>query len=188
MNNDNPIDPSNDVIQHASNPVPRWWQRIFVTTIAFAPVYILIFHSDAANNLEEGYGAEVAAAAKAAFAEIGDLNGDEATLVSYMQKPEWIAYGQSVFKNNCVSCHGTTGGGSVGPNLCDEEYLHIEKIDDIFKIVNVGANRGAMPAWTTRLEQNDRVLVSAYVASLRGSNPGGSAKGPQGKVIPAWPR
>lgn len=176
-----------DGIQEYDNPLPGWWKWLFIGTVLFAFPYIVYYHGAEAPTQEERYSAEVAETAKLAFAEIGELNGDEATMAQYLNEPTWVAYGESVYKANCVSCHGATGGGLVGPNLTDEEYLHINNLEDIYKVINEGANRGAMPAWLNRLEQNDRVLVSVYVAKLRGSNPGGNAKGPQGKVIPAWP-
>jgi len=44
-----------------------------------------------------------------------------------------------------------------------------------------------MPAWATRIpDKNDIVMLTAYVASLRGSSPA-NAKGPDGSPISAWP-
>lgn len=68
----------------------------------------------------------------------------------------------------------------------NEVYKHIRTIEDIYDVINNGAAAGAMPAWKHRLEQNERVLVSAYVASLRGTDDG-SGKAPEGQPIPAWP-
>ncbi len=94
---------------------------------------------------------------------------------------------QTVYKTNCISCHGRDGEGKVGPNLTDDFYKNVSKIEDIARVINKGAGNGAMPAWATRIHPNEVVLVSAYVASLRGSTPAGEAKGPEGNQIPAWP-
>ena len=59
-------------------------------------------------------------------------------------------------------------------------------IADVLKVVQNGANAGAMPAWRDRLVPNELVLVSSYVASLRGSNPS-TAKAPEGRKIAPWP-
>jgi cytochrome c oxidase cbb3-type subunit 3 len=188
--NDNTIQHNEtfDGIEVAHNGIPPWWKWIFIGTACIALPYLVIFGAVDAPTLEQRYSEAVAANARLAFSEIGELNGDTDTLVAYAAKPEWVAYGESVYKANCVSCHGVTGGGLVGPNLCDQEYLHVNQIADIYRVINEGANRGAMPAWINRLGQNDRVLVAAYVASLRGTNPGGNAKGPQGKSIEPWPK
>ena len=43
-----------------------------------------------------------------------------------------------------------------------------------------------MPAWQNRLHPNEIVMVSAYVASLRGQNKDGP-RGEEGSVIDPWP-
>jgi cytochrome c oxidase cbb3-type subunit 3 len=120
------------------------------------------------------------------FSTIGDLKPDEPTLVKYMANAEWKAVGASVFKTNCVSCHGPEAAGQVGPNLTDDNWKNVQTIADIPKIILNGAAAGAMPAWKTRLHPNEVVLVAAYVASLRGKNLPGP-RGPEGSVIPPWP-
>jgi cytochrome c oxidase cbb3-type subunit 3 len=124
---------------------------------------------------------------KKKYLELGELNPDANTLVKFMNQKEWMDVGKSIYKVNCVSCHGPEGGGVIGPNLCDDNYKHIKKIEDIAKVINEGVAGGAMPAWATRIpNKNDIVMVTAYVASLRGSNPAGG-KGPDGSPIPPWP-
>lgn len=176
-----------DGIQEYDNPLPGWWKWIFVATILFAFPYLAFYHSGAeGRSLHERYAAASAANARLQFAEIGVLQGDAATLVRYMNDDSWVRVGESVYKANCTSCHGSDGGGLVGPNLRNEVYKHVRKIEDIYEVVNNGAAAGAMPAWKNRLEQNERVLVSAYVASLRGTDDG-SGKAPEGQPIPDWP-
>lgn len=177
-----------DGIRVDDHPVPRWWSWLFIATILFAFPYWAFYHLGAeGRTLADSYSAAAAENARLQFAEIGELQGDEATLVAYMSNPTWVRVGQSVFKANCVSCHGAGGGGLVGPNLADEAFKNIRSIEDIYTIVNKGAAAGAMPAWENRLEQNERVLVAAYVASLRGTDPGAGAKGPEGRAIAPWP-
>lgn len=177
-----------DGIQQFAHGIPTWWKSLFVFFLALAPIYVLVFHAGApGSSTVERFQAAVDANTKKQYGEIGDLPSDEATMVETMKKPKWVAVGQSIFKANCVSCHGTDGGGNVGPNLCDDHYKHIKRLPDIIKILNEGAGAGAMPAWSKRLSHpNDIVLVSVYVASLRGSKPQ-SPKSPDGSVIPAWP-
>ena len=177
-----------DGIQEYTHPIPRWWKSIFLCTIALAPIYTLVFHSGAPGSTTvEQFQAAMDANTRKQYGEIGDLASNEATMLEYMKKPKWVAVGGSIFKANCVTCHASDGGGNVGPNLCDESFKHIKQLPDIIKILNEGAGAGAMPAWAKRFSHpNDIVLVSVYVASLRGSKPQ-AAKGPDGSVIPAWP-
>jgi cytochrome c oxidase cbb3-type subunit III len=177
-----------DGIQEYDNPMPGWWKLIFLLTVLFAPPYFLYYHLGAeGRSMENLYSAEVAANARLQFAEIGELSGDTTTLVQYMTDPVWLRVGESVYRANCISCHGPLGGGLIGPNLCDDFYKGIGAIADLYTVIAEGAAGGAMPAWKNRLDQNERVLVAAYVASLRGSDPGSGARGPEGRVIPAWP-
>ena len=75
----------------------------------------------------------------------------------------------------------------TGPNLTDGFYKNVHKVEDIAGVINKGAGNGAMPAWANRLHPNEVVLVSAYVSFLRGTQPEGEVKGPEGTEIPAWP-
>ncbi len=176
-----------DGIQEYDNPLPGWWKWIFIATILFCFPYIAFYHSGAeGRSLEDRYAAASAANARLQFADIGELDGDATTLVKYMNDPSWLRVGESVFKANCTSCHGALGEGLVGPNLRNEVYKNVRTIEDIYDVVSNGAAAGAMPAWKDRLEQNERVLVAAYVASLRGTETG-EGKAPEGQPIAPWP-
>lgn len=176
-----------DGIQEFDNPMPGWWKMLFWASIVFCIPYLMYFHLGVESRTMAGrYEIEVARNMEVRFGEIGELPADEETLLTYMGKPDWVAYGKSVFAGNCSSCHAADGGGLNGPNLCDEAYKNVKEVADIIKIVQAGAGNGAMPAWQGRLVNNDIVLVSAYVASLRGSNPA-NPKPPLGNPIPEWP-
>ena len=104
---------------------------------------------------------------------LGDLEPDAVTLLSFLNDPEqtkFLTVGESVFQTNCASCHKSDGAGISGPNMTDDHYLHVKRIADIPNVVMKGANGGALPAWGIRLSKIDIVLVSAYVASLRGQH------------------
>ncbi|MEM9585794.1 MAG: cbb3-type cytochrome c oxidase N-terminal domain-containing protein [Planctomycetota bacterium] len=179
---------SYDGIQEFDNPLPGWWKWLFVATILFAFPYFVYFHGGAeGRTLDDRLAAAQAADAKLRFAEIGELKGDEATLVRYMNEPSWLNIGKSVFRSNCVSCHGAGGIGLVGPNLTDEAFKNVRKIEDVYTVINKGAGGGAMPAWNTRLANNEQVLVAAYVASLRGTDTGNSPRPAEGNAIEPWP-
>jgi cytochrome c oxidase cbb3-type subunit III len=177
-----------DGICETDRPVPGWWKWIFVSTIVIAPIYAVYFHAGVpGRSMADQLQQNVAENLRRQYAEIGDLEGDQATMVRMLQEPKWVGVGKSIFKANCVSCHGLEGGGLVGPNLCDDNYKHIKELPDILKVLNEGLAGGAMPAWGKRFShKNDLVLLAVYVASLRGSKPAGG-KGPDGSPIAAWP-
>jgi cytochrome c oxidase cbb3-type subunit 3 len=153
----------------------------------FAPPYFFFYHNGVeGRSLADRYDRNLAANMELQFKEIGNLTADRETVIEFLYKESWLQVGKAVFKSNCVSCHGKDGGGLVGPNLCDQEYKNVKDIGDILTVLQNGANAGAMPAWKNRLKTNQIVLVSSYVASLRGTEDG-SGKPPEGRAIPPWP-
>jgi len=178
---------SYDGIEEFDNPLPGWWKWLFIATIVFAFPYWAFYHGGASGRtLADSYDRALAANMELQFAEIGEVQANGENVVKFLGRPSWLAFGKTVFKSNCTSCHGEDGGGKVGPNLTDEYYKHIKNVDDFITVMENGAGAGAMPAWKNRLSTNEIVLVSSYVASLRGTNvPGGMA--PLGQEIPPWP-
>ena len=176
-----------DGIQEYDNPTPGLWNLIFLATFLFAAWYILYHHaSTISTSVAQGYEIDVSDDLKKRFSTIGDLKPDQPTLLKYMTNEEWKLVGASVFKANCVSCHGPKAAGQIGPNLTDDYWKNVKELTDIPKIITGGAAAGAMPAWKTRLHPNEIVLVAAYVASLRGQNLAGP-RGQEGELIPPWP-
>jgi len=176
-----------DGIQEYDNPLPGWWKWLFIGSIVFSVLYVPYYHFGApGRSVSEQFNVAIAENMRLQFAEIGDLQPNEATLVKMMYDDGWVKFGESVYRANCASCHGLDGGGIVGPNLADEHFKNIREITDILNIIQNGAAAGAMPAWKNRLQLNEQILVSSYVASLRGTTPA-KPKGAEGNVIPPWP-
>lgn len=185
------LDHEYDGIREFDNPCPSWWHMIFFGTFVFSVAYYVFFHIGPLMGtngwtLTEAYDEAVAEDLKLRFAEIGELTADEPTLLEYMEKPDWLAVGISVYKTHCKSCHGEDGSGTVGPNLTDHHYKNVKTLVDVARVVENGATNGSMPAWRNRLHPNELALVSAYVASLRGQNLP-SQRGAEGNEIPPWP-
>ncbi len=177
-----------DGIQEYDNPLPGWWTWIFIGTIVFSVFYFLYFHSGAPNRtMIDSLEASQRALTLKQYGAIGDLKQDRETLVRFVQDKDWVLYGKSIYRTNCVSCHGPEGGGLAGPNLTDNTWKNVKHIEDIMTIINNGAGGNAMPAWKQRFtEPRDVIMVSAFVASLQGINVAGG-KGPEGNnVIPNW--
>lgn len=176
-----------DGIQEFDNPLPGWWKWMFVGTIVYSVFYAMFFHIGApGRSIIDQYDAAVAKNTQLQFAEIGDLEPTAENIMHYANEKSWLSVGQTIFKANCVSCHGRDGEGMIGPNLTDNYYKNVRKVEDIARVIIQGAGNGAMPAWGTRLHPNEIVLVSAYVASLRGSPAGSAGKAAEGSEIPAW--
>ncbi len=178
---------SYDGIQEFDNPLPGWWKWMFIASIMVCPPYWFYYHLGAqGRSVTDQYEVASANNARLQFAEIGELNGDQPTLVKYMNDKTWVGVGKSVFQTNCISCHKSDGSGLVGPNLTDEHYKNVKQIEDIYTVIAKGAGGAAMPSWKNRLSQNEIVLSAAYVASLRGTHVE-STRPPEGILIPPWP-
>lgn len=179
---------SYDGIQEFDNPLPGWWKWLFVATVVASPPYWAFYHfGTEGRSASARYEVALAANAQMQFADIGELTGDEATLVKYKDDKLGVSLGKSVYLTNCVTCHRNDGTGNVGPNLTDQHYKNVKKIEDIYTVLVNGAGGGAMPAWKNRLSQNEIVMVAAYVASMRGTPAPANAKAPEGNIIPPWP-
>ena len=140
-----------DGIRELDNPLPRWWLWVFYASIAVSVVYWILMpawpgitgytrglrdHSDRANVVREldalkaQRGAEGQKLANASLAEIE-------------RDPEMQAYalavGQSVFGDNCATCHGAGGVGSDrSANLRDGVWRRCRWLDDIHRTLEVG--------------------------------------------------
>ncbi|NIT12888.1 MAG: cytochrome C, partial [Candidatus Dadabacteria bacterium] len=70
-----------------------------------------------------------------------------------------------------------------GPNLTDEYWIHGDgSVVAILKIANEGVLDKGMPPWKGVINPELLEKVSAYIYSIKGSNPAG-AKPPQGEKV-----
>lgn len=176
-----------DGIREFDNPTPGWWHTLFLASVVFSVFYFVFWEfSPLAYSIQEAHSAVQERELRRQFAEIGDLKPDEPTILRMMGEEKWMNVAASTFKANCVSCHGQNGQGEVGPNLTDDAYKNIKVMVDLPRVISEGANNGAMPSWRNRLHPNEVVLLSAYVANLRGKNLPGP-RGVEGVTIPPWP-
>lgn len=176
-----------DGIQEYDNPTPAWWTWVFIASVFFSVCYMFLTLV-AAGDLSpaaEYERAKIASLTKR-FAAIGTLEPTEANILTYVNDEQWLAYGKGVFNGKCVTCHGVNAEGLSAPNLTDDAYIHIDSIEDIATVLIDGVVDKGMPAWGKQLHPNDIVMVSAYLASIRGTNVSGG-KAAEGDVPPPWP-
>ncbi len=177
-----------DGIREYDNPTPGWWWAIFWVTILFTPPYFLIVLAAQGVLSPQGqYERAKTAAIAMKFGEIGELAPDTQTILEYAEKPEWMAFAKNIYAGKCAQCHGGNGQGMSGPNLTDELYINVQKLEDIYDVIANGRNNNAMPAWKNQLHANEMVLLSSYVTTLRGQNLPGRAVDPRAKPIDPWP-
>lgn len=176
-----------DGIREYDNPTPGWWHLIFFGSVLFSLIYGVFFHfSPVAWTIYDSWEAAEAAFFQKQFAKFGDLEPNEETIAGLMANENYMNVMKATFQGKCVSCHGDQGQGLVGPSLVDEEYLHIETLPDIYRVLEEGVVTKGMPAWGRQMQETELILLSAYVGSLRGRDvPAG--KPPEGDPAPPWP-
>ncbi len=177
-----------DGIRELDNPLPRWWLWIWYATIAFSIGYWVLMPAWPGLNgytkglLNKSDRAEVSQELKALEAHRGEGAAmlRTASLEQIEKDPKLQAYaqqvGQSVFGDNCATCHGISGTGSKGyANLRDDVWLWGGKLEDIQYTITHGIRSGAegarvsqMPAYgrdeMLKLEQIDD--LTEYVVNL----------------------
>lgn len=170
-----------DGIQEYDNKLPNWWLYTLYGSIAFSVIYWYVYHSAALAPLPlAAYEAEKdrALAQQASEIEVGEATPE--ALVALSTDPTALALGKQVFTSACAACHRGDGGGSVGPNLTDEFWLHGGAPEKIFASIASGIPDKGMPAWLAQLGAQRTQAVTGYVISLQATNaPGGKA--PQGE-------
>jgi cytochrome c oxidase cbb3-type subunit 3 len=78
-----------------------------------------------------------------------------------------MAEGRTLFvRMNCSGCHGGRAGGGMGPSLRDVDWRYGSTDAQIFSSIAEGRAMG-MPAWGTRLGDDQIWKLVAYVKSLR---------------------
>jgi len=180
MNNDEKdpllLDHEYDGIRELDNKLPRWWVWLFWGCNIFAVVYLGYYHVFAKGDLatlgqmRTEYQAEmkVGEAIKArAVAEF------EAKMVSLEPStdPVVLAEGEETFQKLCAPCHRQDGGGLVGPNLCDDYWIHGSNYVDNLKTIWNGVPSKGMVTWKGVLKPATIQAVGSYIYTLRGSNP-----------------
>lgn len=172
-----------DGIRELDNHLPPWWKYLFYLTIAFAVIYVFVYHViQVAPLQEEEYQREMARAEAAMEKRLAESGGAiTADNVEFTDDPENIQNGQEIYMSNCAACHGPEGGGGVGPNLTDNYWIHGGSIRDIFSTIKNGVPQKGMIGWENQLSPSDIRDVTSYVVTLVGTSPA-NAKDPQGEL------
>jgi cytochrome c oxidase cbb3-type subunit 3 len=172
-----------DGIKELDTPLPRWWLWVWYGSIAWAVVYWILMPAwPGISGYTRGVlGMSDRAAVSQDLAALdktrarGGLKLRTASLEEIERDPDLQAYalqvGQSVFGDNCATCHGTGGAGAKGyPNLRDDVWLWGGSLEEIQHTIAVGVRSGhgqargqdlAMPAFG-----RDQMLKPEQIADL----------------------
>lgn len=160
-----------DGIKELDNLLPRWWVWLFYLTTAFAVVYMVYYHvlgkgelQAAAYENEMRIGDQIKTKAMGAFeANMGSLQPETDEFE--------LAKGKTVYTMNCAPCHREDGGGLVGPNMCDDYWIHGSEFSDNLRIIWNGVPEKGMVSWKGVLKPDEIKSVASYMYTFRGTNP-----------------
>ncbi len=166
------LDHDYDGIKELDNALPPWWKYGFYITIGIAFIYLLNFHVFGIGlNPTQEYNAEMEQAR--IKKEIYEANNkdriDEKNVL--MADADGIKAGQRLFDANCVACHLKDGGGSVGPNLTDDYWLHKGSLNDIYNTIKVGYADKGMQSWSGQFTPKEIRFLASFIKSLKGTKP-----------------
>lgn len=161
-----------DGIEEYDNPLPRWWFMLFMATIVFGVVYLILypgmgkFPGILGWTQVNQYETEVERA-EARFAPIFARFADM-PVEDVARDEEALRIGQRLFATNCSVCHGSDARGSFGfPNLTDDDWIWGGSADQIRTTLERG-RQAAMPAWQQVLGDDGIRNTAAYVRHLSG--------------------
>jgi cytochrome c oxidase cbb3-type subunit III len=147
-----------DGIKELNNPLPRWWLWVFYATVLVSIAYWVLLPAWPAPPGMQGHTtgvlgqsdrASVAAAVETMKAERSSFGARltsvsaEAALKDPDLRQQAMALGESVFGDNCATCHGPGGRGAKGyPQLVDDVWLWGGSLAEIETTIQHGIRSG----------------------------------------------
>jgi len=93
-----------------------------------------------------------------------------------------LAAGQKIWDTQCFVCHLNDGGGSIGPNMTDNYWIHGGDYASIVDLIKVGVPAKGMIPWVGTLTPEQINQVASFIQlKLVGTSPA-VAKAPQGDL------
>ena len=180
------LDHEADGIKELDNNLPRWWVLMFYGCIAFAVVYMVYYHVLKVGDLQAAeYQKEMKIGDEIKSAALAKFESSLASLQPLTDKST-LSQGQEKFNQLCAPCHRPDGGGLVGPNLCDDYWIHGSNFVDNLKVIINGVPEKGMVTWKGLLKPAEIHAVASYVYTLRGTKPP-NPKPPENQQQPEKP-
>lgn len=161
-------------LRELNNPLPRWWMVLFVLTVVFSGVYLVLYPGlgstqgtlgwTSTNEFEKDQDKARTAMAKV-YAQFVTLPAE-----ALAKDPRAMGIGERLFINHCAACHGSDARGSKGfPNLTDNDWLYGGTPEKIKETITQG-RQGMMPPIAAAVGSAEDVRnVANYVLSLSGT-------------------
>ncbi len=165
------LDHDYDGIRELNNKLPRWWVWLFNLTTLFALLYLLHYHVLHKGKLMAAqYQDEMRLGEVLKAKAMGEFEANMASLEP-SKDAKVIAEGKETFLKLCAPCHRADGGGLVGPNLCDNYWIHGSNFVDNLRTIWNGVPSKGMVTWKGTLKPATIYAAASYIYTLRGTNP-----------------
>lgn len=160
-----------DGIRELDNNLPLWWLWLFYLSIAFGGVYLVYYHVLKAGDLSAAeYRRDSEQGEKLKVAALSKFEASLDTLQP-VKDGDVLEKGHQTFRTLCAPCHREDGGGLVGPNLCDDYWIHGPAFKDNLKVIMNGVPEKGMVTWKGILKPAEIHAVASYIYTLRGTKP-----------------
>ena len=159
-----------DGIEEYNNPLPRWWLITWYLTIAIGIIYLVMMPAIPAlpgmgTNTPglQNHSDRDSVAGDVAALKAERQSGSQTLVAASLEQIETdrnlqqfaLAMGESLFGDNCATCHGAGGRGAKGyPALADDVWLWDGTLDGIEQTLRHGI----------RHESDDQTRLSAMPA------------------------
>ncbi len=178
------LDHNYDGIKELDNNLPPWWLYGFYATIIFGFVYMARYHIFNASDQFAEYEIEYAEANRAieeykrTAKNLVDVN-----TVEVLTEAGDLNAGKTIFEEKCAVCHKADGGGGIGPNLTDENWILGGGIKNVFRTISEGGREGkGMVSWKKEgLSPLQMAQVASYILEFQGTTPA-EPKAPEGEI------
>jgi cytochrome c oxidase cbb3-type subunit 3 len=178
------MDHDADGITELDNNLPGWWVWLFILSCVWALGYMVYYHALGGPSQMDEYQTEVATASAAKPVEPAP-SAESTAVASVLSEPSTeeaiLAQGKEVFMKNCMVCHAADGGGLIGPNMCDDYFIHGPLFTDSIRTIEEGVLAKGMISWKGVLKPEEIHAVASYIYTLRGTTPA-APKAPEGEM------
>ena len=144
---------------------------LFNLTIIFAVVYLVLLPRLRTGEMRAAeYKEEMKLGAELKAAAMGEFETSMASLQP-SKDPLVLADGKATFLTLCAPCHRADGGGLVGPNLCDDYWIHGSNFSITCAPSGKACPAKGMITWKNYLKPGPIYAVASYIYTLRGTHP-----------------
>ena len=157
-------------LREYNNPLPRWWLILFVGTVLFSIVYLVIYPGFGTRNstIERDTGLRKEYAEEMRQSKGLEKYAGNQNLLALATDKDAMVTGQRLFLTYCTQCHGSSGKGAYGyPNLTDDDWLYGGDPETIKASIAEG-RPGVMTPFEGTLNPEQITDVAHYVRSLSG--------------------